>query len=95
MNSPESTLERDLQAIDDALRGMPRNPDPEIGGLQDLALALRAETIDPDAEFAELMRERVKAGFPTRSLRARLNRPRVRSLVPAVGFAGMLSWPSA
>ena len=28
MNSPESTLERDLRAIDDALAGAPRDPDP-------------------------------------------------------------------
>lgn len=95
MNSPESTLERDLRAVDDALRGRPRDPDPELGGLHDLVLALRAATPDPDAEFAELMRARAKAGFPPRngSLRtwiARLNRPNVRAFVPAVGFAGML-----
>ena len=95
MNSPESTLERDLRAIDDALRGMPRDSDPEVGGLQDLALTLRADAPDPDAEFAELMRERVKAGFPRLdgSLRTRLLRlraPQLSGLVPAVGFAGML-----
>ena len=89
MNSPESTMERDLLAIDEALRGRPRDPDPEVGALQDLALALRAEAADPDAEFALLMRERVKAGFP--HARGRwLPSPRLRSLIPAAGFAGML-----
>jgi hypothetical protein len=95
MNSPESTLDRDLRAIDDALSGVPRDPDPDVGGLQDLALTLRADAPDPDAEFAELMRERVKAGFPRRdgSLRTRLlrlRRPELSGLVPAVGFAAML-----
>jgi hypothetical protein len=88
MNSPESTMERDLLAIDDALRGMPRDPHPEVGALQDLAVALRADAPDPDAEFAQLMRERVKAGFP--SSRFRLARPQIKSFVPALGFAAML-----
>jgi hypothetical protein len=95
MNSPDSTLERDLHAIDEALRGAPRDPDPEVGGLQDLALALRADAPEPDAEFAELLRERAKAGFPPRDASARtwlgrLRLPIGRDLLPAVGFAGML-----
>ncbi|MBN1530327.1 MAG: DUF4349 domain-containing protein [Thermoleophilaceae bacterium] len=89
MNSPDSTMERDLLAIDDALRDMPRDPDPEVGALQDLALALRSDAPDPDAEFALLMRERVKAGFP-QARRRWLPSPQLRSLIPAVGFAGML-----
>jgi hypothetical protein len=95
MNSPESTLERDLRAIDDAIRGAPRDPRPEVGELQDLALALSAETPRPDAEFSESLRERAKAGFPARdgSLRTwvrRLRAPRVQSLLPAAGFACLL-----
>ena len=95
MNSPESTLERDLRAIDDALEGAPRDPRPEVGALQDLALALSADAPRPDPEFAEILRERSKAGFPARdgSARTRLARlrpPRLKGLVPALGFAGVL-----
>ena len=95
MNSPESTLERDLRAIDDALQGAPRDPRAAVGALQDLALALSAETPRPDAEFSESLRERAKAGFPARdgSLRTwvqRLRAPRWQGLLPAVGFACLL-----
>jgi len=95
MNSPESTMERDLRAIDDALEGAPRDPRPEVGALQDLALALSADAPQPDTEFAELLRERAKAGFPARdrSARTRLSRlrvPRWQSLMPAAGFACLL-----
>ena len=95
MNSPESTLERDLRAIDDALEGAPRDPRPEVGALQDLALALSADAPQPDPEFAELLRERAKAGFPARdrSARTRLSRlrvPRWQGLMPAAGFACLL-----
>lgn len=95
MNSPESTLDRDLRAIDDALRGAPRDPRPEVGALQDLALALSADTPRPDAEFSESLRERTKAGFPARdgSLRTRVRRlraPRWQGLLPAAGFACLL-----
>ncbi len=95
MNSPESTLERDLRAIDDALEGAPRDPRPEVGALQDLALALSADAPRPDPEFAEILRERSKAGFPARdgSARTRLSRlraPRWQGLLPAAGFACVL-----
>ena len=95
MNSPESTLERDLRAIDEALEGAPRDPRPEVAALQDLAVALSADAPRPDAEFSELLRERAKAGFPARdgSLRtriARLRPPRLQGLAPALGFAGLL-----
>ena len=95
MNSPESTLERDLRAIDDALEGAPRDPRPEVSALQDLALALSADAPQPDTEFAELLRERAKAGFPARdgSARTRLSRlraPRWQGLLPATGFACLL-----
>ena len=78
MNSPESTLERDLRAIDDALEGAPRDPRPEVGALQDLALALSADAPRPDPEFAEMLRERAKAGFPARDGSAR-----TRAVAPA------------
>ena len=96
MNSPESTMERDLQAIDDALRGAPRDRDREVGELQDLALALRADDARARRRVRRAtMRGRVKAGF----LRARARlapglrqvRPRPGRCVPAgSGFAGML-----
>ena len=66
-----------------------------MGALQDLALALSADAPRPDPEFAELLRERAKAGFPARdgSARTRLSRlraPRWQGLVPAAGFACLL-----
>ena len=97
MNLPESTMERDLEAIDDALAGAPRHHDGELGELQDLALALSAMAPEPEPEFAATLRGRVDSGFPPSpgSARARLAqvRPRrgLRVLLPAAGFAGMLA----
>ena len=96
MNSPESTLERDLRAIDEALEGAPRDPRPEVAALQDLALALSADAPRPDAEFAELLRGAREGGLPgagriaSGRASARLRPPRLQGLVPALGFAGLL-----
>ncbi len=93
MNLPDSTMERDLRAIDEALAGATRDPDREVRELQDLALALSAGAPEPDAEFAATLRARVESGFPPApgSVRARLAaapRPRLHALLPAAGFAG-------
>jgi hypothetical protein len=70
-----ATMERDLAAIDEALHaGATTHPDPEARVLQELALALRADAPEPDAEFARELRGRVDAGFPpgANSVRGRL-----------------------
>ncbi len=66
MTTPEGTLE----AVDAAL-AEGRVTDPEMSELQELALALRAESPRPSPELAARMDERVAAGFP-RKQRLRL-----------------------
>jgi hypothetical protein len=69
-----ATIERDLNAIDDALHaGVAAHDDPSAHELQRLALALQADTPEPDPAFATKLRERMEAGFPpaTGSARAR------------------------
>ena len=95
MNSPESTLERDLRAIDDALEGAPRDPRPEVGALQDLALALSADAPRARPRVRRAAARAREGGLPGRdgSARTRLSRlrpPRLQGLVPALGFAGVL-----
>jgi hypothetical protein len=79
MTHPDSdstaTIERDLRAVDAALAGgAARHEDPLARELQELALALRADAASPDEEFAAMLDERVRAGFPAApgSLRARV-----------------------
>ena len=60
-----ATIERDLAAIDEALEaGATTHPDPEARVLQELALTLRADAPEPDADFARDLRARLEAGFP-------------------------------
>jgi Domain of unknown function (DUF4349) len=69
-----TTIERDLRAVDAALAGgVATHDDPAARELQELALALRSDTAQPDPAFAEKLRERVDAGFPAEpgSTRAR------------------------
>jgi hypothetical protein len=103
------TIERDLTAIDDALRtGAAAHDDPLARELQELALALRADSPEPDPRFAEELGARVGAGFPAEagSVRARARsggagigeRFRVapgafRRLVPAAAVIGGLLLP--
>jgi Domain of unknown function (DUF4349) len=59
-----AVLERDLTAIDDALAsGTAAHEDPVARELQELALALRADTPEARPEFGTELRERVEAGF--------------------------------
>jgi Domain of unknown function (DUF4349) len=70
-----ATIERDLAAIDEALdAGATTHPDPEARALQELALALRADSPEPAHEFERDLRARLDAGFPppAGSARARL-----------------------
>jgi hypothetical protein len=104
-----ATIERDLTAIDDALRtGAAAHDDPLARELQELALALQADSPEPDRGFAEQLGARVEAGFPAEggSVRARAqsagagiaDRFRVapgsfRRLVPAAAVIGGLLLP--
>jgi Domain of unknown function (DUF4349) len=104
MNRPDSeptaTIERDLHAIDAALRdGAADHEDPFVRELQELGLVLHAEAAPPDPEFAEALEERVSEGFPAKpgSPRARVDAagewlrglresmPAPRRLLPAAG----------
>ncbi len=74
-----ATIERDLSAVDSALAGgVADHDDPLARELQELALALRADTARPDDGFAAALAERVTAGFPPEpgSVRDRLERAR-------------------
>jgi hypothetical protein len=102
-----ATVERDLTAIDDALRtGAAAHDDPLARELQELALALQADPPEADREFAEELGARVEAGFPAEagSVRARsagasiADRFRVapgsfRRLVPAAAVIGGVLLP--
>jgi Domain of unknown function (DUF4349) len=88
---PESTatIERDLHAVDDALRGgAADHDDPFVRELQELGLVLRAEAAEPDREFAETLEKRVREGFPAPPGSARALADEVRS-----GLAGARDWP--
>ena len=74
MTHPEdtATIERDLRAVDAALAGSgPDHEDPAVRELQELALALRADSASPDPGFAGVLRARMDAGFPRRPASAR------------------------
>jgi hypothetical protein len=71
----ENGLDRDvaLAVVDEALEtGRVTAEDPIARELQDLALALEAESELPDEAFARELGERVAAGFPRERRRARL-----------------------
>ena len=78
MTHPDSdttaTIERELDAVDAALRGgSADHDDPFVRDLQELGLLLQAEASEPGADFAEALEKRVQEGFPGKpgSLRAR------------------------
>ncbi len=90
----------DLAVLEAALHdGRVTSADPAERELQELALALQADSPEPDPRFAEELSGRVKAGFPRtgRTARARqsaslrlaaLRRP--HRLLPALGVAALL-----
>jgi hypothetical protein len=93
MTHPDSestaTVERDLHAVDAALRaGTADHDDPFVRELQELGLVLRADAARPDAEFAEAMEKRVTEGFPAKPGSARALAEDVRS-----GLTGARAWP--
>jgi Domain of unknown function (DUF4349) len=98
-----ATIDRDLVAIEDALAsGVAAHPDPNARELQELALALRADSPEPEPEFAGQLRTRVEAGFPPApgslgaaraSLRERLRPAQLRRALPAMGVIAVILVP--
>ena len=93
MTHPDSdhtaTLERDLHAVDAALRGgAADHDDPFVRELQELGLLLQAEASEPDAEFAEALDKRVREGFPAKPGSARALADEVRD-----GLVAARGWP--
>jgi uncharacterized protein DUF4349 len=65
MKTPDDFDTGTLTLIDEALEaGRATSADPEERELQELCLAIRADSPAPDKEFAERMRERLAKGFP-------------------------------
>src|SRR5881275_212459 len=58
----EPEVQRELAAVDAALAGLEMHPDYDE--LATLAVAIRDEAPDVDAEFAAMLDERAAAGFP-------------------------------
>jgi hypothetical protein len=90
MTERDPVVERELTAVDAALRsGTATAADGAERELQELALALAAESPAPDAAFAAALRERVEQGFPrSRPSPATAVRDRARRLrAPHVGAA--------
>jgi Domain of unknown function (DUF4349) len=104
-----ATIERDLAAVDEALRSrLAGHDDPVARELQELALTLQADVPEADPAFAEELRARVEAGFPPAagSARARAQSagagirersrlvPRAaRRAVPAIAVTGAILVP--
>jgi hypothetical protein len=91
MTHPESestaTIERRLEAVDDALRtGAAGHHDPFVRELQELGLLLQADAAEPDPGFAEALGKRVEEGFPRQPswrIPSTWNLPSPRRLLPA------------
>jgi hypothetical protein len=93
MTHPDSdntaTIERELEAVDAALRGGDADHhDPFVQELQELGLLLQAEASDPDAEFAEALGQRMREGFPAKPGSARALADEVRD-----GLVAARAWP--
>ncbi|HEV2873922.1 MAG TPA: DUF4349 domain-containing protein [Thermoleophilaceae bacterium] len=93
MKHPDSdttaTIERELHAVDAALRGGAADHDDAfVRELQELGLVLKAEAAEPDAEFAEALEERVRQGFPAKPGSTRALADEVRD-----GLVAARAWP--
>ncbi len=87
-----ATIARELHAVDAALdSGAVAHEDPGARELQELALALRADSPVPDPSFAKELERRVEQGFPrdAGSPPSRFRLPRV-NLVPVAGVVAPL-----
>ena len=77
-------VERELEALDDALAGRPVAPD--LTELGELALLLREDRPEPDDGFGRSLDTRVKRGFPKGDPRVRASGRRwLGWMVPALG----------
>jgi hypothetical protein len=81
MSTPD-TLARELGAIDDALAGLP--VDPDLTDLAALAVAVRDERPLPDPAFVRALDARAERGFPPAPRRS-IKWPRLT--LPALGLA--------
>jgi Domain of unknown function (DUF4349) len=93
MTHPDSestaTIERELHAVDAALRGgTADHDDPFVRELQELGLVLQAEASEPDAEFAEALEQRMREGFPAKPGSARALADEARD-----GLHATRAWP--
>ncbi len=80
-----------LTAIDDALEtGAADHGDPLTRELQELALALRADAPEPDAEFRHELGRRVRSGFPKE---ASLRKPLWRRAATPAFATGLVAVP--
>src|SRR4051812_43418966 len=89
MSGPDMRRDSDLERIEAALaEGAATAADPRERELQELALALRADSPEPRPQFAHDLGSRVAAGFgkPAREPR----RPLQRLWVPAFAAAAAL-----
>src|SRR3954447_18561243 len=83
------TPDSDLTLIDLALdEGRATTADPSDRELQELALALRADSPAPRPGFRDGLGEKVRAGFPRKRALPRLSRP--RRLLPVIAAAATL-----
>lgn len=87
MSEPDALME--LRALDEALEaGAVTAADERERRLQELALALAAEAVEPEREFARDLRVRVQEGFPRERRRPRLpsfSLPSARPSLPVLG----------
>src|SRR3954454_1928307 len=89
MSGPDTRRDTDLERIEAALaEGAATAADPRERELQQLALALRADSPEPRPEFSHELGKRVAGGFgkPARAPRRRLQ----RLWVPAFAGAAVL-----
>ena len=85
-----------LTAIDEALdRGVAADDDPLTRELQELALALKADTPEPTPEFRERLDRRVRGGFPKPAGSRRPIWLRVLQPVPAIVVVIIIALPLA
>ena len=85
-----------LTAIDDALdTGVAAHEDPLTRELQELALALQADSPEPTAEFRERMDRRAQEGFPKRQPSRRPLWLKVLHPAPAIAVVILIALPLA
>ncbi len=91
MSELDATMERELEAMDEALeRGAVTATTAWERELQEVALAVAAEAPKPDGEFAAELGERVRDGFPRERRRVHPTLPKLRR-PPMIALAGAAS----